>query len=239
MANLKEMGFALIIIIAINIIPFLYTMCIIYHPIVKKSIISLLLLIFSIAITIIAPIIHTVFILSIIINICLMFVMYLVKRLRFYKKMLIFYIIFFILRIMGLGYGLLIIHSNPIPRNVYEVYKKMGFAVIPAAGDVGYFEHHLWQRRKKTQEMIMNAYSDFDLSHYNNSLSSGTIELNDPYTKDEKIRWITRNSDIYLYSVGPDHVDDGALIVYDPTNGFGAKGDLIFPKLELGVRAPQ
>jgi len=49
----------------------------------------------------------------------------------------------------------------------------------------------------------------------------------DPFT--EKIFRFEKGGDAYkLYSAGPDMLNDMAKLVYDPTNGIGSPGDIIF-----------
>ncbi len=134
------------------------------------------------------------------------------------------------LRITGMGAGLAIVHSTPPPRNVYEVYKRLGPLQWACCPDVGMFEIQLIDRRNKIRSLVKNASQDSSIIHTlaDNASSSGTIpSYIDIYTGSGGIRWLKKNSAIYVYSIGPDKVDNLAGIIYDPTNGSFSVGDIV------------
>jgi len=59
----------------------------------------------------------------------------------------------------------------------------------------------------------------------------------DPFTGfSEPYRFQTMGCALYVWSVGPDGVDDGAVPLYDPTNGLDSKGDIVRAVRSVGER---
>ena len=48
------------------------------------------------------------------------------------------------------------------------------------------------------------------------------LNTNDPFTTSTLISYNN-----FIYSIGPDKIDNYALIVYDPTNGIISRGDIL------------
>lgn len=140
-------------------------------------------------------------------------------------------VLFFLtlLRITGFTVGLAIVNSAP-PPNIDEVYKLLGPLQIACWADVGTFETILIDYRKKTLALLKKTVDDplvIESIRDNITTSGAILDLKDPYSFSNEIRWFRKNSQIFIYSIGPDKINDLGLLKYDPTNGSFSRGDLI------------
>ena len=144
---------------------------------------------------------------------------------RSYSKRLIYLIIIVVMliRVISVLATLIIIYKNPPPSNAAELYKKMGVLKWVVAPDVNIIETHLYKRRNEMYKKLENIINNFDVDLSEKNIPNLPVDIYDGYC-------IKRREDkhnIYLYSIGPDKIDDNAEIIYDPTNGLKSIGDLI------------
>lgn len=59
------------------------------------------------------------------------------------------------------------------------------------------------------------------------SASWDSYSLHDPFVPKQTLRFRVSDGVVYMYSVGPDKVDDGGRIAYDATNGAVSAGDVV------------
>ena len=139
--------------------------------------------------------------------------------------------ILFLLRISGMAFGFLYINNTtPPPKNVHEIYKKMGVFWWTAYADSHSFGVHLIERRRVMNDYIYSILGNNEVMEKikEDKASTGTLsQFNDIYDESRGIKWKKKEGKIFLYSLGPDQDDDNMKIIYDPTNGFYSNGDML------------
>lgn len=115
---------------------------------------------------------------------------------------------------------------------IYAPWKLEGFIVEPSrscalkvfsivnAADCGFVESMLIARVKKANLLAPPG--------------------KDPFARGARLRMISTTDGRIFYSVGPDGLDDGLSVIYDPTNGTWSKGDIVvFCQQDTGASAPR
>ena len=160
-------------------------------------------------------------------------ILYLKRSLKLEMRFICIFILFIVvLRILCFAWGILIIYDNPPPKEVYNIYQKMGIFQLFVAPDVNIFESLLCKRRDDMYSLLIkNRKSIINEISSKNNITSGTIDSIIDIYSGKSIRWKKSDSGIYSYSIGPDNFDNNIEITYDPTNGLYSAGDIVF-KLE-------
>ena len=191
---------------------------------------SLAVLFISIIFSYIFPVIYVFFYL---LSIYIFFISIFTKGRKKYKRWLYLAAFLLILRLIGFSTGYYLSrYSEPPPKDLRDVYNKMGLLIFAAPVDGGIIENNLRNRRinmhkriRNLSEGIIGIIECLD----SDSPATGTIKgFPDIYATDDDLKWIKKNRKLYLYSIGPDKKDSNAELLYDPTNGIGSPGDIVY-----------
>jgi len=146
------------------------------------------------------------------------------------RLILLVSILILLLKPIGFFMGLhMVIHKMP-PKDVKELYSKMGIIQFTCYSDPGLFEAHLRTNRQKVIFELKQISSDKNILDLLQKAPSGIGVLpNHPdfYSEAEFFKYKKSESDAFIYSNGPDKIDNKGNLLYDSSNGTGSSGDLI------------
>ena len=115
----------------------------------------------------------------------------------------------------------------------FIVFVSAGLALVSCRESFHPRTEHRVSRVTHDLRVVKNVINNPDSS------SHGLYDLHDPFHPKHTLKLRASEGVLYMYSIGPDKVDDLGLIVYDPTNGTVSAGDIVEAVLVCSTAATE